>query len=61
MEMKLFQYREQKATKKKKNPNMRDGVLAVVVLLMTFLYGFGLWNSRTSNQLDKSSLLSILW
>ena len=34
MEMKLFQYREQKATKKK-NPNMRDGVLAVVVLLMT--------------------------
>ena len=35
MEMKLFQYREQKATKKKKNPNMRDGVLAVVVLLMT--------------------------
>ena len=33
MEMKLFQYREQKATKKK-NPNMRDGVLAVVVLLM---------------------------
>ena len=34
MEMKLFQYREKKATKKKKNPNMRDGVLAVVVLLM---------------------------
>ena len=36
MEMKLFQYRDKKATKKKKkNPNMRDGVLAVVVLLMT--------------------------
>ena len=30
----LFQYREQKSTQKKKNLNMRDGVLAVVVLLM---------------------------
>ena len=62
MEMKLFQYREKKATKKKKKKSKYERwCLSRGGSSHDGSYGFGLWNSRTSNQLDKSSLLSIPW
>ena len=59
----LFQYREQKSTQKKNFSKHERWCLSCSGSSHSgsSSYGFGLWNSRTYNQLDKSSLLSIPW